>query len=230
MNLRSLSVRDRRALLLGGAAFAPMLLWLLIVAPFTRHLSATRDRLERSGEMLRRELSVVRSASQYAAARTEVQRRLAESQQRLIYATSDASARTMLVGFVDERARASDIDVAALDATGDSTAVGTLRRVSVRLSGTGDMEGVLTLIGALEGGSPFLVVSQIEIEARGVGQSSLTEPTPVPASTAGGASEAPPLAIKGPEALTFRLVVTGFRTSADPQGRTIVGSNRVAAR
>jgi type II secretory pathway component PulM len=228
MNLRSLSVRDRRALTLGGAAFAPMLLWLLIVAPVTRHLSATRDRLERSSEMLRRELSVVRSARQYATARTEVQRRLAESYQRLIYATSDASARTTLVGFVEERARASNIDVAAVDATGDSTAVGTLRRVSVRLSGTGDMEGILTLIGALEGGSPFLVVSQIEIEAREMGQSSLTEAAAVSAST--GASEAPALAIKGPEALAFRLVVTGFRTSADPQGRTIVGSNRVAAR
>jgi type II secretory pathway component PulM len=228
MNLRSLSVRDRRALTLGGAAFAPMLLWLLVVAPFTRHLSTTHDRLERSGEMLRRELSIVRSTRQYATARTEVQRRLAESQQRLIYATSDASARTTLVGFVEERARTSDIDVAAVDATGDSSAVGTLRRVSVRLSGTGDMEGILTLLGALEGGSPFLVVSQIEIEAKEGGQSGLTESAAVPASTS--ASEAPALASKGPEALVFRLVISGFRTSADPQSRTIVGSNRVAAR
>jgi type II secretory pathway component PulM len=205
MNLRSLSVRDRRALTFGAAAFAPMVLWLLVIAPFTRRVSETRDRLDRSTEMLRRELRIVGSAGQYAAARTEARRRLEESRSRLIYATSDASARATLVGFVDERARASNIEVAAVDATGDSTQVGALRRVSVRLSGTGDMEGILTLMGALESGSPFLAVTQIEIEASG-------ETT------------------VGREALGFRLVVSGFRTSGDTETRTIVGSNRVAAR
>jgi type II secretory pathway component PulM len=205
MNLRSLTGRDRRALALGGVAFAPMLLWLLIVAPFTRRMSETRDRLDRSTELLRRELRIVGSARQYAAARTEAQRRLEASRARLIYATSDASARATLVGFVDERARASNIDVGTVDATGDSTQAGALRRVSVRLSGTGDMEGILTLIGALEGGSPFLTVTQIDIEA--------------------GAQSG-----VGPEALAFRLVVGGFRASGEPERRSIVGSNRVAAR
>ena len=226
MNLRSLTVRDRRALTLGGAAFVPMLLWLLVIAPFTRRLGETRDRLDRSTELLRRELRVVGSARQYAAARAQAQRRLEESRSRIMYATSDASARATLVGFVDERARASNIDVGAVDATGDSAAVGTLRRVSVRVSGSGDMEGILTLIGALEGGSPFLTVNQIEIEQNG--QSASSEVTATPAS-AGANSASAPMA-KAPESLSFRLVVTGFRAGSEPDGRTIVGSNRVAAR
>jgi type II secretory pathway component PulM len=202
MNLRSLTPRDRRALTLGGAAFAPMLVWLLIIAPFTRRLNETRDRLDRSTELLRRELRIAGTARQYAAARTEAHRRLEEARPRLIYATSDASARATLVGFVDERARASNIDVAAVDATGDSTPVGTLRRVAVRLSGTGDMEGILTLIGALEGGSPFLSLTQLEIEAS-------AERT------------------AGPEALAVRMVVSGLRAS---ESHSIVGTSRVPAR
>jgi hypothetical protein len=204
MNLRSLATRDRRAVGLGAVAFAPMLLWLLVVAPFMRHLHETHDRLDRSSEMLRRELRVVRSARQYAAVRGEAQRRLAESQQRLIYATSDASARATLVGVVDERARTSNIEVASVDATGDSTSAGPLRKVSVRLSGTGDMEGILTLLGALERGSPLLVISQLEIEASDRGTA--------------------------PEALALRLTVSGFRASAEPVIRGAGTLNRVAAR
>jgi type II secretory pathway component PulM len=226
MNLRSLAARDRRALALGGAAFAPVLVWLLIVAPFTRHLSETHDRLERSGAMLRRELGIVGSARQYATARTAVQRRLEELQQRLIYATSDAAARATLVGFVDERARTSNIEVASVDATGDSTAVGTLRSVSVRLSGTGDMEGILTLIGALESGSPFLVITQIEIESSSRG--TFAELAAVAADT--GLSKAPTQVGKGPESLDFRLVVSGFRASAESGSRSTATLNRVATR
>jgi type II secretory pathway component PulM len=205
MNLRSLTVRDRRALTLGVVAFVPMLVWLLIVAPYTRHLGETRDRLDRSTELLRREVRIVGSARQYAAARTEAQRRLEASRPRLIYATSDASARATLVGFVDERARASNIEVAAVDATSDSTQVGALRRVSVRVSGTGDMEGILTLIGALESGSPFVAVTQLAIEAG----------TPSTGAT---------------ETLAFRLVASGFRAAEESERITIVGSNREAAR
>jgi type II secretory pathway component PulM len=226
MSWRSLSVRDRRALALGVVAFAPMLLWLLVAAPFVRRLNDTHHRLERSGEMLRRELQIVRSGRQYAAARAEVQRRLDDSQQRLIYATSDASARATLVGVVDERARASNIDVLSVDATADSTSVGTLRRVSVRLSGVGDMEGILTLIGALEGGSPFLAVTQLEIETSG--PSASTDYAAVP--TGGDSTVARPPVAKGPESLALRLVVSGFRATSDAERRSTTTSNRMASR
>jgi hypothetical protein len=147
----------------------------------------------------------VRSARQYAGVRAEAQRRLAESQQRLVYATSDASARATLVGLVDERARTSNIDVTSVDATtGDSANTGPLRRVSVRLSGTGDMEGILGLLGALESGSPLLVVSQLEIE---------TSQSGTPA-----------------EALAIRMVVSGFRASDRPEPRAATRLNRVAVR
>jgi hypothetical protein len=211
--------------MLGAAAFAPMLLWLLVIAPFTRRLSETRDRLDRSTELLGRELRIVRSARQYVAMRPEVQRRLADAQRRFIYATSDASARATLVGVVDERARASDIDVTAVDATADSTTTGSLRRVSVRLSGTGDMEGILTLIGKLEVGAPFLTVSQIEIETSGPN----ADPAPLaPATTDSTAVRAP--TAKGPERLALRLVVSGFRASTESDKRPATGPDRVAAR
>jgi hypothetical protein len=226
MNLAALATRDRRALVLGGAAFAPMLLWLLVIAPFTRRLSDTHDRLDRSTELLGRELRIVRSARQYVALRPEVQRRLADAQRRLIYATSDASARATLVGVVDERARASDIDVTAVDATADSTTAGPLRRVSVRLSGTGDMEGILTVIGKLEAGLPFLTVSQIEIETSGPS----AEPAPVAAPKSGDSTTVRAPVTKGPERLTLRLVVSGFRASTESDNRPAAGPNRVAAR
>lgn len=226
MNPRSLSTRDRRALTLGGAAFAPMLLWLLVVAPFARQLSATHDRLERSSELLRRELRIARSAPQYLAARAEAQRRLDDAQRRLVYATSDASARATLGGLVDERARASDIDVTSVDMTADSAATGVLRRVSVRLSGTGDMEGILTLIGKLEGGPPFLAVTQIEIEASGM--SAPAALPAVPASTDSTAGR--PRPTTGPEALSLRLVVSGFRMVSELEHRPATAPARVAAR
>jgi type II secretory pathway component PulM len=226
MNWRSLSVRDRRALTIGGVAFAPMLLWLLVVAPFTRRLNDTHHRLERGGELLRRELLIVQSAGQYATARAEAQRRLDDSQRRLIYATSDVSARATLVGVVDERARASDIDVLSVDATADSSTVGALHRVSVRLSGVGDMEGILTLIGALESGSPFLAVTQLEIETSGPGATDYAAVSPGVDTSA-----ARPTAVKRPESLALRLVVSGFRASSEAERRSATTtSNRVATR
>jgi type II secretory pathway component PulM len=226
MNFKSLSTRDRRAVVLGAAAFAPMLLWLLVIAPFTRRLAETHDRLDRSTELLGRELRIVRSAREYVAMRPEVQRRLADAQRHLIYATSDASARATLVGVVDERARASDVDVTSVNATADSAASGALRRVSVRLSGTGDMEGILTLIGKLEVGSPFLTVSQIEIESTGPSVDS--PPTAVPMNGDSTAVRTPPM--RGPERLALRLVVSGFRASTESERRPAAGPDRVAAR
>lgn len=225
MTLASLASRDRRALALGGVAFAPLALWLLVVAPFTRRLDETHDRLDRSTELLGRELRIVRSARQYVAMRPVVQRRLADVQRHLVYATSDASARATLVGLVDERARASDVDVTAVDATADSSMSGALRRVAVRLSGTGDMEGILTLIARLEAGSPFLTVSEIEIEAGAPG----VDPAP-PTSPASDSTGRRAAAATGPERLALRLVVSAFRASGESDDRRAGGPDRVAAR
>jgi type II secretory pathway component PulM len=224
MTLQSLAIRDRRALMLGAVAFAPMLLWLVAIAPLARRLSDTHDRLDRSTELLGRELRIARSARQYVAMRPEVRSRLAAAQQRFIYATSDASARATLVGVVDERARASDIDVSAVDATADSTSVGSLRRVSVRLSGAGDLEGILTLIGKLEAGSPYLAVSQIEIES----SSPSAEPALLVPPTSGDSTAVRVPAAKGPERLAVRLVVSGFRALDVSGARAVAGAYRAA--
>jgi type II secretory pathway component PulM len=224
MNLRSLSVRDRRALAIGGTAFVPMLLWLLVIAPFARHLDQARAQLDRSRDLLQRERRIVGSAAVYASARADATQRLTETRRRLIYATTEASASAMLAAFVDERARASGVEVNTVDAMRDSSRSGALQRISVRLAGAGDMEGILTLIGTLESGSPFLVITELQIEQSG--QDPVTEPGP--AITIGGALPTP--AVATPEGLAFRLVVSGFRASAEPDSSAKSAANRVASR
>jgi type II secretory pathway component PulM len=224
MSFRTLSTRDRRALTIGGAAFAPMLLWVLVIAPFAHQLSEARVQLDRSRDLLHRELRIVGSAGRYASARAEATQRLVDAQRRLIYATSNASAGAMLAAFVDERARDSGVEVNTVEATRDSATSGVLRKVSVRLSGTGDMEGILTLIGTLEGGSPFLAVSQLEMEKSG--QDAVAEPGP---SVPNGSTRPTPSPAAA-EVLTFRLVVSGFRASAEPDSSTRTSVNRVASR
>jgi hypothetical protein len=229
MNLRSLSTRDRRAVSLGAAAFAPMLLWMLVVGPFTRQLHEERDRLDRSRDLLQRELEVVGSARSYAAVRAQSAERLAEAQRQLIYATSDASARATLVGFAEERARASGVEVDRVEAMTDSVRSGALRGVSVRVAGMGDLEGILTLLGALESGSPFLVISQLEIERRASDAPAMSAPAIASDTGSTGAHPAPatPNAAAAHEVLTFRLLVTGFRAEAShvvPTARNLVAS------
>jgi hypothetical protein len=224
MNLRTMSTRDRRALAIGAAAFVPMLLWLLVIAPFARQLDVARTQLDRSRDLLRRELRIVASAAQYAAASTEAAQRVADAQRHMIYATSDVSAGATLAAFLDTQARTSGVEVSAIEATHDSAGSGALRRVSVRLSGTGDLEGILTLIGTLEGGTPFLALGELTIEHGG--PDPITEPAPP--ATSDSVPPAPPRAT--PEVLAFRLVVTGVRTAAEPARPTRSPVNRVASR
>ena len=227
MKLSSLSARDRRVLSRGVLAFAPMLMWMLVVGPFLRRLHDVRERLTTSRELLSRELRVAASAPQYAAARAEATRRLDAAQRRLVYATSDAAASATLASYVEQRAHESGVEVSSLEATRDSLTSSTLRRLSVRLAGTSDVEGIVTLLGALETGDPLLTVGQLEIEVVGADGGTM--------QTGAEQGDAPrDSTVKGtratPEVLSFRLSVSAFRMPEER--KTIVGTAvaRVASR
>jgi hypothetical protein len=223
MKLSSFATRDRRALSLGALALTPMLMWVVVFGPFLRQLQEVHERLAASRELLGRELRVVASAPQYAAARAEATQRLDAAQKRLVYATSDASASATLAAYVEEQARESGVEVSSAEATHDSLPSGSLRRLSVRLVGRSDMEGIITLLGALEHGGLLLTVSQLEIETLTASGASV-EQIPAPGGSTVTAAHA------APEVLSFRLAVTAFRMPEER--RTILGTavGRVASR
>lgn len=189
------SGRDRRAALLGAAVLAPVLLWAQVIAPFSRTLRDTADRLATERDLLRRELAMLREMDRYPPVFKEGIERLLAVQPRLLSGQSPGALSAALTGYVQGHAQRTGVLISRLEPIAAPEAPGSLIGVSVRVTGESDLEGVLSLLHALEGGSALIHVSQLQLRA--------PQSSPVsPAATT--------------EVISFDLVATGFALQGLP--------------
>ena len=161
--LASLSLRDRRTLIVGVAVCATIAFGGRIApawrswqaAAQTRRMTATLE-LERG-----REAVVLRDALARAVERST--RSLAGMDTMLIQASSPAEGAAQLASMVGATADDAHVQVGALQIRYDSVARGGLASATIRLSATGDVRGLAALLRGVEAGTPLVIVRELSV-------------------------------------------------------------------
>lgn len=203
----TLAPRDRRALTLAGCAAGTMLLWSAVISPYAQALRDAHGRLQNVRELLQKEQQVVAEASGYPAAWDTGSARLLGMAPRLLGGANDGASSAALAGYIQNAAEASGVLIVQLEPLTSQSVGGEVTAVGVRLRGEGDLEGVLSLLGALENGPKLVRVGELRIELTG-------------GSTWDAAS---------PEVLSFQLSAQGYTlgdTLARTAGHKAIGRSR----
>ncbi len=164
MNRAPLSVRDRRALLIGAIMAAPALINAIAVRPYREALSRTREAVGRERDLLQRELTLLAHApelpAEIAKSRTQSQRALAR-----IFAGDDViEATSALSSYVGNTLRDARLSVDQMESRDATDAAAGLREVSIDLRAEGSLEGVLRGLRALESGGRLVRVTRLSVE------------------------------------------------------------------
>ena len=186
MRLPTLASGDRRALTIGSAIAAPLVLWMLVVTPYLHAVDETRSSLERNRDLLARERQLVAGAKRYPALLEQGQARLATVVSRLFAGANEAALVSALASHLRQHARSSRVLLSELKSTPADSTVDNLTPVAMSISGESDLEGLLTFLHSLESGEKLVHVDQLEIESSQRGEA------------------------VGPEVLSFQLVARGF--------------------
>lgn len=162
--LSRLSVRDRRALVLGAAITASAFVVAFGVKPYMRSLRDTREELHSQRDLLVRERSVLAGSKSYAGALESGQANLAHESMPLFDGADDLSATSDLSDQVSQTALSNRVLVQQIETRKAETASDGLVAVSVDLRGEGDFEGILHFLNSLERGAKLIRVSRLAIE------------------------------------------------------------------
>lgn len=197
-----LSDRDRRALRWGLLVLAPALAWGLVVSPWLGEVQVRRDRLEARRSLHRAELDLLASGDAYPGAVRTGARRLARVTPRLLDSRGEGVAAAALTQFVEDRARAARVHLTGTEPRPSRRLDGDLLAIPLEVAGESDLRGILSFLEGLEEGSgKTLRAEGLRIRSRGVDEEDQTE------------------------ALSFRVLVTGYMLSPDAgETSSLVGS------
>jgi type II secretory pathway component PulM len=160
---RTLSSRDRRALLWGAAIGGAALVFAFGLKPYVRALGETRDELSAQRGLLARERAVLRASDRFPAALRQSQSALAEQSTPLFDAVDELSATSDLSDDISKAALANRVLVQQLETRKGEALDQGLVAVAVDIRAEGDFEGVLHFLDALEKGSKLIHVSALTL-------------------------------------------------------------------
>ena len=186
MRFRNLAPGDRRALGIGAAVAAPLVLWMLVVTPYLHAVQETKSALERDRDLLSRERRLLAGANRYPMALEAGRARLAEVGERLFAGDNEPAVVSALASYLRRHARESRVHLAELKSMAPDSANGPLGAIAMNVSGESDLEGLLTFLLTLVAGEKLVHVDQLEIESSPRGEA------------------------VGAEVLSFQLVAKGF--------------------
>jgi hypothetical protein len=158
-----MTLRDRRALLLGGGAILAAVLLFRVLPWAMRSVGALHARAIERVETLSRADEVLAAAS---ATRESLTRALGEFvalAPRLVEGRSAAEAQASLAGLVSLAASRHALRVVRLDPLPDSTA-GVFGRVALHAELEGDVAGLTRFLRAIETGDPLLTLPTLTVQ------------------------------------------------------------------
>lgn len=158
---KSLSPRDRRALLWGGAVSAAALVFAFGVRPYVWALRDTRESLGVQRELLAREGAVLSASSRFPAALQRSRGALAEQSTPLFGGFDELSATSNLSDHISETALANRVLIQQLDTRSAEALAEGMVALAVDVRAEGDFEGVLHFLNSLERGDKLIRVSAL---------------------------------------------------------------------
>ena len=190
-----MSPRDRRALLLGAAVLAPALFYIWGVKPYRAALDDARQQLAVERETLARERAAIAAARKNPQLQHLADSAMRAASPRLFQGRDDVMASAELASYLGDIARARHVwlqDAATRPAALSPSGVRTLR---VEIRAESDLQGILSLLQALETGSKLVRVERMDVSR----QPSRSEES-------------------GAETLALSATISGFAIPPEPVG------------
>lgn len=164
--LASLSPRDRRALRIGALIAVPVMVFTLVLRPYFHALSDARERLVSERELLAREQAVLADADRYPPVIADATSALRGEGPRLFRGVDDLAAASALEGYVADQASRHRVMVERSESRSAGETSAGLVTVQADFQATGDLQGILSFLRALETGSRLVRVERLGIERR----------------------------------------------------------------
>lgn len=166
--LRTISGRDRRAVLIGLAVLLPALLWIAAVRPMRASLAALNERIDAERALLEREEALIAAAPVLPGLADDARKRSERATQRLVRAANMPLAEAEVTGFLQNVALLSRVllqEVRSVDPPrGEEDVTGSIRPLRLALRGESDLEGVLTFLQRIETSPLLLRIAELSIE------------------------------------------------------------------
>jgi type II secretory pathway component PulM len=160
---KTMSPRDRRALVWGGAIAVASLVFALGVKPYVRALGETRDELRSQRELLARERAVLTASGRFPAALRRSQSALTEQSTPLFDGLDELSATSDLSDDISKAALANRVLIQQLETRKAEALEEGMVALSVDIRAEGDFEGVLHFLDSLERGEKLIHVAALTL-------------------------------------------------------------------
>jgi Type II secretion system (T2SS), protein M subtype b len=163
MKLPSLSVRERRTVMLGTLAVAPFLLYFWAARPYMNALGGARDQLEIERSALARERTAVADAQRNPKLQHTADSAMRAVGPRLFEGRDDVMASAELASYLGEIANRDRVwlqDAATRPATKPTNGVRTFR---VEIRGESDLFGLLVFLRSIERGQKLVRVERLDV-------------------------------------------------------------------
>jgi hypothetical protein len=163
---RSLSPRDRRAIVIGAVILIPALTWSLLVQPYRATLEDLQDRLAAEQALWEREQAVVREASSLSDRIETTRLEITRLEMRLVRADNPALAETEITARLERLARTSRVllkEVRSIPASPRLSAPAGVAPLFLSVSGESDFQGVLDFFRGVEQDHLLLGIDEISV-------------------------------------------------------------------
>jgi len=196
MKWSAMSVRDRRAVTLGGAVLVPALLFIWGVRPYQAALSDARDQLATERATLARERAAILTARRNPQMQHVADSAMRVMRPRLFEGKDDVMASAELAAYIGDLARGARVwlqDAGTRPAIAADDGVRTLR---VEIRAESDLLGTLMFLQALERGEKLVRVDRLDISKSARGDEKDAETLSIVATVAGFAINESPAQAK----------------------------------
>jgi len=169
VSLRSLSPRDRRALLLGFAIVGPVLMYMLLVKPYLAAVSDLQRQAEAQRALLARELDILARGNSFPRDIERAEQRLSRAQARLVKSADEPIAESELTRYFEDLARSARVLLQEMRAVAPGRTVAPPEGTGVvrlSISGESDLNGVAKFVQGIETGPLLLDIAEFSIEPK----------------------------------------------------------------
>jgi hypothetical protein len=158
-----MSAKDRRAVVLGVAILGPSLFYIWGVKPYRASMTEMRDQLETARLALSREKAALTMTRTNPSAQRDADSALALVTSRLFVGRDDAIASSQLAAYLGDVARRSRVLMQDAGTRPSSTSPEGIRTLRVEIRAESDVQGIVTFLQTLEGGTRLVRVDRLEI-------------------------------------------------------------------
>jgi hypothetical protein len=188
-----MTLRDRRALVVGGLVIAGAVLVLRVVPSGVRKVSSAHSLLHERAALLARTREEMASLPTLRDSAAVLSQALVALAPQVLSGSTAVEASADLAGRINLVATRAPARVERVDPLPDSMATGRLGRVRVHAALETDVRGLIALIRAVDAGDEVLKLEELHVEA------------PDPGGTA-----------RGPEILKIEITVSGWYIKPRP--------------